>query len=256
MLRIIESTRFVRILRHAFLTLAFFVAVEGFSQEEDWEYEISASLWTGNTGVEVLPLDFSRAVDIDLPDFLDNYQLGFLLRGEAVKERFGVLLDVGYIQLSASDEPEVPNVDRVSVDVNSTLVTLSGIFRIHGSDKFRLDALPGIQYYHSDSEIAVQGSMSGTASSNRSNWDPILGLRAKYVVFSKLDLGLFGSIGGFGASSQSTTQFGATAGYRLLELFSVHLGYRLIDWDFDEVEERRLISQNISGVLVGFKLSF
>ncbi len=239
------------------LVLVFVLANHAaFGQEEEkWQYDLSASLWTGNTGVEVLPQGATDPVKIELPDFLDNFQLGLVLRGEARLRKLGVMLDVGYIELTASDQPASPDIDRISVDVNSTLINLSGIFRLHGGDIVTLEALPGVQFYNGNSDITTSGTVSGVSSTSRSFWDPILGLRARARVFGKLHASAYGNIGGFGASSQTTSQLALGLRYRLLEIVSVHAGYRLVKWEFDEGAEDILRSQRISGLTFGLMLT-
>ena len=223
--------------------------------ENPWNYDLSASLWTGNTAVEVLPTGGGDPIKVELPDFLDNFQLGFVLRGEARRGKFGMLLDVGYIELTASDSPSNPDIDDIDVDVNSTLINLSGIFRLHGADKFSLDVLPGIQYYNGDSDVTIQGTNPSMTSGNRSFWDPVLGLRVRTKLLNKIGINAYGNVGGFGLSSQTTAQVAAVIGYDLFEFLQVQAGVRIVSWEFDESEDQDLLSQRISGLTFGLMLS-
>ena len=131
-----------------------------------------------------------------------------------------------------------PAAGRVTVDTESTLFELLGMYRVVGAGDRQagavtFDVLGGARYYRFSN--AITGSAFGLLSAERTNkWiDLVVGARAGVQVTD--DLGVFarGDIGGFGLGHSSDQACNVTAGfeYRCSECALFVGGYRWLKID-------------------------
>jgi hypothetical protein len=96
----------------------------------------------------------------------------------------------------------------------------------------RLDAYVGGRVAHVDLGIDVAALPPSDAATT---WvDPIVGLRGRVGFSETLGLRMAGDVGGFGISSDLVWQAALSLDWRPWRHFGFLLGYRVLDYDFDE----------------------
>lgn len=121
--------------------------------------------------------------------------------------------------------------------------------------KLTLDAYAGARFTHGEVTIDPANFSDVT---NQSDWiDPIIGAKALVPFTDKLDIQIWGDVGGFGAASDLTWSATAVIGYRfkLFDLPSVvFAGYRGLGYDYtgDSLEWDLVLHGPLFGLGVAF----
>lgn len=104
-----------------------------------------------------------------------------MLIGEARKDKFGVLMDVAYVDIESDDATAGPYFSSVVSTTESWIVTATGLYRLVVQSAAFVDLIAGIRYWSVDSTLALRpGILRGREISHKEDWvDPIVGLKGR-----------------------------------------------------------------------------
>lgn len=225
-----------------FLVLGLFIGVlfgelsaEEYKGKNDWEFNLAPFyIWMMDMKGEVDIGSKNGEVDVPFDEIADNLEAAFIVNFEGMhKSNFGFLVDVLYMDL---ENTVGPSVMRSNVDLDMTLVELSGLYRTQ-KDKHIFDLIAGIRYAEIDIDVLVSsvGPLNGANPKKNVDWvDPLVGGRWIWNFDEELSLIARGDIGGFGVGSDSAWQVGALIEWKPFEHASILGGYRVLDIDYDE----------------------
>ena len=211
---------------------------------------ILAPTLSGTQGVGDLELD----VDIGSSDVFDAIDSGFLgmYRGEG--ERWGVLLDVVYMDLKGSTEDTFEAFSG-DMELEQTVAIASVTWRVNDS----LQLTGGALY----SDIAATLSLSGPNNDRQvkvgDDWvDPVVGVLFETPISSAWEFTGAAQVGGFGVGSYSVVVLSGAFAYRFNSWSSVSLGYRYLDFDYDDGDgaDRFKFDLKEHGPSIGFRFDF
>jgi len=238
------------------------------SVSDKWESRIAVYLWmagmNGNTGNHLK----SGSVDADFGDILDNLEAGFMANYRGKKGRWGMGLDVIYLNLGPDATVTGPNPSPIGpsilsasadVDVKQWIVDLTASYEALPG----LDLLAGARYVDLDVKSKVELSVPAQKSlkiSGSENWiDPIVGAeyRGRIAKSNKWHYILHGDIGGFGVGSDLTWQAYGYVGYQPAKQWHIYGGIRYLSIDYDSDNSRGFFyDTNIGGPVLGVGYSF
>ena len=236
------------------LVMVFAIAVPGVfgdttSKEEPgksrWEFAIAPYLWMSSMSGDITTKGIPTYINVPFSDILQDLNFGGQVHMEAWKERWGLFVDVTYIDLSASGQGTLPQKGPASGDigVQEWLVEFGGLYRIGtwplGTGKktaLALEGLVGGRYWNVftslDLSIPQAGVFAGV--SGRKEWvDPFLGARMRLDLNDKFILSLRGDVGGFDVGSKFTYNAIGLVGYNLSRVVSLWLGYRVLGVNYE-----------------------
>jgi hypothetical protein len=236
--------------------------------ENGWEFMIAPYGFLAGLNGDVAVKGVEAEVDADFSDILDILDFAGFLHLEARKNRWGVFLDVAYLDFSADDEVK-RRFTSLGAEVKSDLwlVDFGGFYRVaqwsngtRNSNPNSLDLLAGGRYWKLDTELDLDVSVLG--ATRRVQWqgdkdwiDPFFGFWLRGDFTEKLLYSVRADIGGFdmGDSSDLTWNLFAALGWRLSAKTSLWLGYRLLDVDYEDGSGSSLFKYDVtlSGPIVG-----
>ncbi|MCJ7752030.1 MAG: porin family protein [Armatimonadetes bacterium] len=188
-------------------------------------------------------------VDASFSDILDNLDTGLMLYYEVLEEDTGFYLDVVHARVSDVIERPLLTVDW---DVKQTLIEAGALLR-QGAPGAGVDIILGVRYVDLDSEVGLTPPSVSAASGD--HWlDPVVGVRYRTSLSDKWAFSGRGDIGGFGFGSDFSWQLVGVFGYEMSPRWSLGLGYRYLDIDYDESDFG--FDGAMSGPLVGFAYGF
>ena len=211
---------------------------------------ILAPTLSGTQGVGDLELD----VDIGSSDVFDAIDSGFLgmYRGEG--ERWGVLLDVVYMDLKGSTEDTFEAFSG-DMDLEQTVAIASVTWRVNDS----LQLTGGALY----SDIAATLSLSGPNNDRQvkvgDDWvDPVVGVLFETPISSAWEFTGAAQVGGFGVGSDLVVVLSGALSYRFNHWSSLSLGYRYLVFDYDDGSgsDRFKFDLKEHGPSIGFRFDF
>lgn len=207
---------------------------------------LAAQEWTGNfTLYGWLPViegaqegrDGKPIVSLDAKDILEALDLAFMATGQVRRDRFGVLFDVVYTDLSTDAKAKPPFTAKASVGTTVWFATLAGTYRLTGDDENFVDVYGGIRYFDTSADIKVSFLDDRVRRSFNvdANWvDPIIGVQGRYPLGERWSLYGFGDVGGFDAGSNLTWQAYSGVNYAFNDAFAGNLGFRYMSIDYED----------------------
>ena len=235
---------------------------------EAWHNRIAVYLWMagldGTTGNRLR----EGEIDASFSDILDNFEAGFMLDYRGMKGRWGVGLDLIYLNISPSPSVTGPNPAPIGprtvsaqgdVDVKQWIVDFTGRYEIRTG----LELLAGGRYVNLDvdADVSLPGPQQNRLKiSDGESWvDPIIGAeyRGRFPNSDKWRYVLHGDIGGFGISSDLTWQLYGYVGYQPTNEWTIYGGYRHMKIDYEANNRASFFyDMAIAGPVLGVAYSF
>lgn len=224
-------------------------------QASGWQFEATPYLWLagmqGDVGVGPVTVEGAQA---NFGDIMKSLRAGFMGAFEARKNRFGVLFDAIYMQLSQSTPAPAPFPGDIHARPTQQAYTLAALWRV--DDAHNVDLVGGVRVNDvrldldlSASALAPQGRSS---TQNRTWADAIVGARAQYAIAPQWTLVGYVDLGGGG--SDFTWQALAGANYAISPTMTAKFGYRYLK--VDDHRDNFLYDVATGGPYAGIGLRF
>ena len=206
----------------------------------DWRFHFNSWLWLmgieGDLGVRGMKVE----VDADFGDLLDasDSLLAFSGRLEVGYKRIAGFVDGIYADLGADDRSGPGGLANVDITMEMGIVDFGLMYRILDMPtdtglNTTVDVYAGARYI--SLEVELDPAMLASVSRSKDWFDPIVGAKLHLPLTPRLHLGLWGDVGGFGASSDFTWSATGVLGFNF-ELFKLPMtlygGYRAMGWDY------------------------
>ena len=204
------------------------------TESSEWQFmgAVYAPLMGLNGTIGIGPV--SSQVDLPFRDILKNLDAGLTGAFEARRNRWSITGDFIWLKISTSVEPTP--ISNISFKEEELMASLALGHEIYGDKKTTFDLLGGAALTSLDAELGLftprlrttQRSNSGSQS-----WlDPIVGLRLRHRLSEQWAVFATGLYGGFGVSSDSCWQALSGVNYRINDVASIALAYRIIATDY------------------------
>jgi len=218
------------------MTLALFAAPA--LAGEDWEFALTPYLWFAGLDGRVSSVSGQPPAEVDasFSDILDNLDLALFVAGEARKDRWGVMVDLMYVDVEAGGDFPGPEFSSVNLQSTIWMASALGLYRLHDDDGRFADLLAGVRYWDASNELMLgAGEYPDTELETCDSWvDPMVGLKGRTPIGeSRFSFGGHLMAGGFGAASDMVWDLRVDFGYHW-EKTSVILGYRYLDVDYED----------------------
>jgi hypothetical protein len=188
---------------------------------DKWEVTVApyfmGAAMSGTTAVR------GREVDIEVSssDIFSNLQFGAMGLVVARKGNWGVGGDAIWMALGTT-------VRNTNVDFNQGAFAVYGLRRLGSAADLtlgmRVNTLQG----------QLESNTLGFDVSQDKTWvDPLVGLTLRSPREHRLHAQVYAEIGGFGAGSDFTWQIFPTVGVKFTDRFSLEVGYRWLDLDYE-----------------------
>lgn len=221
---------------------------------QEWSYRLAPYIWLPALSGTLRVDTGDPPADVDT-SFLDVLDFAFLIIGEARKDKWGLLGEFNYLDLSHSAETDGLIYLGAKARLTGVMGALTGSYRVLEGRDTSLDILAGARAWRLDLKIDYRaGSLPAkTARGSRSWVDPVVGLRGRIGLTERLFLTGLLDAGGFGVGSDFQWEANAALGYRFNQTISVSFGYRHLDLDFKD--GGFVVDASLSGsyVMVGFE---
>jgi hypothetical protein len=214
---------------------------------DTWQYEITPYALTagldGTAGVRGVTTD----IDMSIGDVLDDLEMGFMGLFTARRGPWMYGLEGVYFKLEDQGSKSVTG-PFGNVSVSGALQLTTKMYVYQGSLGYRVvdgattvDLIGALRYTKLDLEMDVTITTTpgivfpgGTRSASGSDsWtDAVVGVMVQHPVSDAVDLLGYVDVGGGG--SELTYQVIAGANWEFSKGYTAKLGYRLLDWDYEE----------------------
>jgi hypothetical protein len=158
----------------------------------DWEFTIAPYLWGASLSGNVGTFEGQPPADVDasFSEIFENLEFGGMIVGNANNGRFGVTVDLQYIDLDAGTNSLKPVFGRTELDVTNTVASLSLEYLVSGSEAHQVWLAAGARYWSVDTDLDIaSGLLPGAKVSGDDAWtDPMIGARGSVDLNSRVYL--------------------------------------------------------------------
>src|SRR5271167_1642889 len=197
------------------------------SNDDGWHFIIAPYLWFPGISGTVGALGHDASVHVSASDVLSYFNFGLMGAVEASKDRLVFPVDFMWVRLT--DDKGFPYTDltdrSVKVYVTESILTPKFGYRVVDGERFKVDALVGIRYWHLGENLTLHPS--GFYQSQSANWvDGLFGSKIQLAFSPKVALTIFGDVGGGAAALDY--QAGGLLGYKIKPTVALQLGWRYL----------------------------
>jgi opacity protein-like surface antigen len=240
--------------------------------DDDWHFTLIPYLWlpsiNGKMNINLPHGSGSNDFKVSGSSLLSNLTFGAMLTMEVEKGNWSLLTDIMYMDLSGSDtKVTFPNLPGGGLDISAeagfkALIIEGGpAYSLYRSQDIRFDFLAGIRYIGLDSNVTLNASTplpvtipSRDFSYKKDLVDPIVGIKGRFELGKGWFIPYYFDAGGFGINNEWSWQAYGGVGYHFSKLFSMNLGYRHLQYYFDN--NKLLKDVYMSGPQLGFVFRF
>jgi len=229
------------------------------NQPSNWHVDwVPFYLWfsglQGNVGAggQVVPVNVSFA------DVFSQLNIGYMSVLDVRWKRVGLLTDLVFISVS-SDQQSTPVgalYSGFTANAKTSIIDPELYVRLLDKDRGSIDIVGGGRIWHLNNSIdLLAGSQPATSVGQTQLWvDPVLGARFRLNLNKGWFVDLKGDAGGFGVGSKATYQIYGGVGKEFKKRYSLLLGYRYLDVDYQEGGFTYDVHMN--GAITGFNIRF
>jgi opacity protein-like surface antigen len=221
---------------------------------QGWSGEFTLYGWLPVINGSQQGRDGEPLVDLDTSDVLSRLDMAFMGAGEVRKDRWGLLFDAVYVDLSSDGEWLQGRVET-STGVKVGMYTLAAAYRVY-EDKGFVDVYGGGRYFDTTMSFGIATDRRGRSGEVTLDWaDPIVGVRGGWPISERWSLSGFGDVGGFDGSSDLSWELYAGANFDFSEHWRGTIGYRYLSVLY-QATDRATLDLTIQGPLFGVAYMF
>jgi hypothetical protein len=176
--------------------------------------DVAPYLWFAGINGTVGALGHESSVHVTAADVLSYFNFGLM---GAVETRYNrIIIPVDFMWVRLKDDKGIPitdDVDSVHAKINEDIFTPKIGYRLVSKERFKMDALIGIRYWHLGTTLTLQPQVEN-AYYGTANWvDAVQGMRFQGMLTRNVLLTIAGDAGGGG--SRLDYQVVGLLGYKL-----------------------------------------
>lgn len=217
--------------------------------QDAWTFRVTPYLWLPTMNTETAIGDGPEAESsVSVLEVLD---FAALLAGEARKGRFTILGEFNYLDLS-QDSAGPGGLARAETGLDGVLASIMGGYAFASDDRLRVEGLAGARLWSLNA--SVDFATLPKASTSETWVDPVVGLRATYVLTDSISVQGLADIGGFGVGSAFQWEALARVSYAVSDHWSLAAGWRHLEVHVDR--GRLDMEMNLTGPFLAVDLTF
>ncbi len=222
---------------------------------DQWKFDTTVYLWGATIKGSTATGD---PMMINFGTILKNLDFAGMLTMSARKNKFSMLADVIYLNLSDSERRNgeflgQPVTGKLEIGMTSWVLNFIGGYNLIDSGKNVFDIAAGARYL----DVAVDGTVKindqkRKASASDSTWDAVVGVMGTHNFPDGYHFNYYADVGG--GDSKLTFQAAANFSYDYKK-FTTVVGYRYLKWDFSN-NAPAMDDLAIHGPYMGLKFRF
>jgi len=222
--------------------------------DRGWQFEVGVYGFLPDMNATTTSGD---KLDLPLWEILQNLNFTAMAEAKVRKDRFYAFTDLLYMNLQGTDTTTV-NILGSSVEAGAgvqleAVINTTGVgYTVVDTPGTQIAALGGFRYLWLNTDISANlGGLHAEVLDQEHLFDGIVGVSGQTEITDKLYVTYYGDVGA--GQSDLTWQLFGSLNYRLKHVDAV-LGYRYMDWRFDDVANLKELSAH--GPLVGIRYKF
>ena len=217
--------------------------------DQGWHVAISPYIWFAGLHGTVGAQGHEASVHASFADIFSYLNIGLMF---AVEPRYNrIVMPFDFMWMKLSDDKAFPfdaGAISAKVKVNQDILAQKIGYRVIDAEKFKVDALAGIRYWHAGTTLTVESPSNSAGFDSSADWvDAVGGARIQAVLSPKFVLSFGGDAGGGAANSDY--QVAGFIGWKLKRV-TLQAGYRYLSVNY-RPDGGSVYDITMSGVLLG-----
>jgi opacity protein-like surface antigen len=237
------------------IALSLLAAGSASAQDADWSYKATLYGWLPGLTTTLDTRFGTVESETSASDALSNLDMAFMGSLAAQNGRWGVVGDLLYTDLSASQDTPFALYGEGSVGVKMTAFSGYALYRVSTDPNVLFDIGAGFRAFDVDIDVSLSpGILPGASQSIDGSWaEPLIAARLAVPLNEDWFLMGFADWGGTG-SGDETWQVYAGVGYAFADNWSTQFGYRYMD--ISRELDGRDVSLGMSGLVLALSYEF
>ncbi|MER2508522.1 MAG: hypothetical protein ABTQ27_07145 [Amaricoccus sp.] len=220
-----------------------------------WSGQFTLYGWIPSISGSQQGRDGEPLIDLDSQSILSALDGAFMGAAEFRKDKFTLLLDAVYADLSA-DGNWVQDRVKTSAGTQLGVYTVAAAYRVYELDRRAVDLYAGSRFFDTSLSFGIATDNRGVSRDADLSWaDPIVGIRGTLPLSEKWSLSGFADVGGFDADTDMSWELFGAANYAFADRWAGVLGYRYMSILY-EASDRAKLDLAVQGPVIGVTYKF
>ena len=224
------------------------------SNDDGWHFIVAPYLWFPGISGTVGALGHDASVHVSGSDVLSYFNFGLMGYVEASKDRLVFPVDFMWVRLT--DDKGLPENDfgqtSAKAYVTESILTPKFGYRVVDYDRFKIDVLAGIRYWHLGQNLSLHPS--GFYQSQSANWvDGLGGSKIELGLSDKATITVLGDVGGGAAALDY--QVAGLLGFKIKPTIALVAGWRYLYVNYHG-DHQFIFDVHESGPILGATFEF
>ena len=200
--------------------------------------------------------DGQPLVDLDQANVLESLDMAFMGAAEIRKDRFGLLLDIVYADLSTDGEWVQGRIDT-ETGTRLGMYTVAAAYRVYDVDRTFVDLYGGARLFDTKLTFSLDtANLGGFDREANLDWtDPIVGIRGATPLTERWSVSGFADVGGFDARDDLSWEIYGGMNYAFSDAWAGTVGYRYMSILY-QASDRARLDIDIQGPVLGVTYKF
>jgi len=200
--------------------------------------------------------DGQPLVDLDQANVLESLDMAFMGAAEIRKDRFGLLLDIVYADLSTDGEWVQGRIDT-ETGTRLGMYTVAAAYRVYDVDRTFVDLYGGARFFDTKLTFSLDtANLGGFDREANLDWtDPIVGIRGATPLTERWSVSGFADVGGFDARDDLSWEIYGGMNYAFSDAWAGTVGYRYMSILY-QASDRARLDIDIQGPVLGVTYKF
>ena len=200
--------------------------------------------------------DGQPLVDLDQANVLESLDMAFMGAAEIRKDRFGLLLDIVYADLSTDGEWVQGRIDT-ETGTRLGMYTVAAAYRVYDVDRTFVDLYGGARFFDTKLTFSLDtANLGGFDREANLDWtDPIVGIRGATPLTERWSVSGFADVGGFDARDDLSWEIYGGMNYAFNDAWAGTIGYRYMSILY-QASDRARLDIDIQGPVLGVTYKF
>jgi hypothetical protein len=228
-------------------------------KKSGWTFETTPYLWASGLNGTVGVRDRTASIDVSFSTLLENLDGALMVPLEGRSGRWGFGLE--YIKLKISNESATPGplFSEAEFEASQRIIEIGPRYRLIDRVPVALEFLAAARWWSLDNRLILKAEgLPDVSQELDENWvDPVVGARTFVDISGRWLFQTRVDVGGFGVGSKFSWQALGGVAYKFGDSFTLRAGYRHLDVDFEEDNERGFIYDvGTGGLIMGATFKF
>ncbi len=182
--------------------------------------------------------------------------MAFMGAAEIRKDRFGLLLDIVYADLSTDGEWVQGRIDT-ETGTRLGMYTVAAAYRVYDVDRTFVDLYGGARFFDTKLTFSLDtANLGGFDREANLDWtDPIVGIRGATPLTERWSVSGFADVGGFDARDDLSWEIYGGMNYAFSDAWAGTIGYRYMSILY-QATDRASLDIDIQGPVLGVTYKF